>query len=193
MKPVIDAKEARDSIRSGMTAGDLMAQYNLSEKGLHSLVAKLVAVNALTEAEAHSFFSEPPSVSPGDGARGAYRPAVPAPRQINAYEAVRDIGSGMSNSELMKKYRLSRNGVEDLFEQLVGEGLLLPSELQFRLSGLASVVDAPATARGRQGKSGSPDTVDCAVWQCPACLRSQHRTYDECPVCGVIVAKFKPR
>jgi rubrerythrin len=30
-----------------------------------------------------------------------------------------------------------------------------------------------------------------AIWTCPACGRPQLQEFDECPVCGVIVAKYK--
>ncbi len=50
-KPKIDAKEARDAIRSGMDDSALMAKYNLSPRGLQSLFKKLIEAGAIKKEE----------------------------------------------------------------------------------------------------------------------------------------------
>ena len=45
-------------------------------------------------------------------------------RQVNAKDVMVDILSGQDDSALMKKYRLTAQGLEHLFEMLVREGLL---------------------------------------------------------------------
>ena len=49
-------------------------------------------------------------------------------RELNAKEVMTDVLSGMDDDSLMKKYRLSENGLAGLFEALVSEGLLELSE-----------------------------------------------------------------
>ena len=49
IKPVIDAKEVLDDIRSGMTDVDLMNKYNLSSLGLQSLFKKLTQAGVIKE------------------------------------------------------------------------------------------------------------------------------------------------
>lgn len=191
MKPIIDAKEARDNIRSGMSADSLMVTYNLSRKGLQSLLNKLVAAGALTTTEIDELMPEFMEAAVRS-AGAASRPAPAAGKEVNAFDAVRDIRSGASNSDLMKKYGISPIGLENLFEQLVGQGLLLPSELQFRLSSLVSAIDVFRTAT-ESAKKTARRTLHEAVWKCPACARPQPGEYEECPVCGVIVAKFKSK
>jgi rubrerythrin len=192
MKPVIDAKEARDSIRSGMSHSHLMAKFNLSPKGLQSLLNKLVEVGAVTKGELFQLMPEfmKSAVISADATNQA--PGRLTGKEVDAYEAARDIRSGVSNSDLMKKFGISPNGLEDLFEQLVGEALILPSELQFRLSSLAGTANANPSGHKR-GKETELSSEHKGVWKCPACGRTRDREYEECPMCGVIVAKFKQR
>jgi rubrerythrin len=192
MKPIIDAKEARDNIRSGMSDSALMAKFKLSPKGLQSLLNKLVTVGAVSKAELVLLLPEfmKSAVIPSDWNNSAGQASTGTRRNVNAYEAARDIRSGMSNADLMKKYGISPNGLEDLFEQLVGEALILPSELQFRLSAIAGMANSGHSGDAQKKTPASSDHK--AAWTCPACGRPQPQEYDECPVCGVIVAKFRP-
>jgi hypothetical protein len=91
-------------------------------------------------------------------------------RTINAKEAVADIRSGMTSSDLMQKYGVSAKGLEALFRKLVAAGLLHENELDRRNDG--------------------PVTTMLVAWKCPACGAAQTREYAECPQCGVIVAKL---
>jgi rubrerythrin len=191
MKPIIDAKEARDNIRSGMSDSALMAKFKLSPKGLQSLLNKLVNVGAVSKAELVLLlpeFMKSATIS-ADGNSSAGQESAGTGKKVNAYEAARDIRSGMSNTDLMKKYGISPSGLEDLFEQLVGEALILPSELQFRLSAIAGMANRGNSVEARK-KPTLSDRKE--AWTCPACGRQQPQDYEECPVCGVIVAKFKP-
>jgi hypothetical protein len=91
-------------------------------------------------------------------------------RTINAKEAVADIQSGMTSSELMQKYGVSAKGLDALLRKLVAAGLLHENELDRRNDG--------------------PVTTMHVAWKCPACGAAQTREYAECPQCGVIVAKL---
>lgn len=94
-------------------------------------------------------------------------------RTINAKEAVADIRSGMTSSELMQKYRVSAKGLQALSRKLVDAGLLHENELNRR--------------------NEDPVRTMHVAWKCPACGAAQTREYAECPQCGVIVAKFQSR
>lgn len=69
----------------------------------------------------------------------------------------------------MEKYRLSERGLSSLIEKLVDAGLLDPKEH-----------GRPATA-----------PLAPAGWECPACGKPRSAPVDECPDCGVIVAKYR--
>jgi hypothetical protein len=56
-----------------------------------------------------------------------------AKRRIPANELANDIRMGMSNAEVMKKYRLSQVGLASVFRKLVQAGVMEKSELQRRM------------------------------------------------------------
>jgi len=105
--------------------------------------------------------------------------AEPQKTRLNAKEILRDIQSGMSNADLKTAYGLSDKGLQSLYAKLAAKGLLSPEE---------------AAARGDAGtgpperRAGKPDT---GGWRCPACNATQATPVEECPACGVIVAKFE--
>ena len=90
---------------------------------------------------------------------------VMAKRKISAKELVKDIRSGLSDLELMKKYNVSLQGLQKLIDKLVAAGRLSQSKIDAR--------------------SESPTR-----FACPACGRAQNERYDECPKCGIVVAKY---
>lgn len=54
---------------------------------------------------------------------------MPSKRKIQAVDLVRDIRDGMSELDLMRKYRVSATGLYELFEKLVEAKALEPHEL----------------------------------------------------------------
>ncbi len=246
-KPMIDAKGALDALRSGMSDSELMEKYNLSARGLESLLKKLVKAGAITLDELESRMPEfVRQVSLAPDVKPAQTQGV---HTISAKDAVMDVKSGLSDTALMMKYRLSARGLEHLFEQLLSAGLVDRNDIERRLMSSDSTVDvrdlqkelslepeqAPSTkapqaqahgtstdrtdatvelnvppnsdaasdsktieiSRGRKRRDGPDATVElkamppeAEAWRCPACDRPQPHPYDECPVCGVIVAKF---
>jgi rubrerythrin len=92
-------------------------------------------------------------------------------KTINAKEILADIKAGMSNPALMEKYQLSEKGLQSLFEKLTDAGAFKQREPEKRPS--------------------EPDKILEYVWKCPACGKPQMKQADECPDCGVIVAKFR--
>jgi len=53
--------------------------------------------------------------------------------KINAGDIVRDVRSGMTDSELIEKYHLSSRGLQSAFLKLVAGGFLHPDELENRV------------------------------------------------------------
>ncbi len=51
---------------------------------------------------------------------------------VNAEDALQSIRSGMSNEDLMEKYRVSRRGLESLFRKLVAAGKIDDADLDLR-------------------------------------------------------------
>ncbi len=95
-----------------------------------------------------------------------------ATRKINAREAARDFQSGMTDLELMRKYEISPTTLKKLRGKLEAAGLL-------------PIVAPPPTPVSEQR---APSAVE---FRCPACGSARSQAFEECPHCGVIVAKFK--
>jgi hypothetical protein len=86
-------------------------------------------------------------------------------------ELIKDIRSGMSNAELIKKHGITPSRLNMLLRNL--PALDDDDDVQF---------DEPLPAF-REGREGF-------VWVCPACKMPQEREFNECPQCGVLVSKF---
>jgi hypothetical protein len=98
--------------------------------------------------------------------------------KVSAKEVLSDIRSGMTLSELKHKYGLSDKGAESLFRKLLAKGLVTEEELPKSLEPDSVQEELP---REKNEKS---------VWRCPACGAPQDVQLAECPVCGVVAAKF---
>lgn len=114
-KPKIKAGDAVRDIRSGMTDSQLMEKYGLSAKGLHSLVLKLIEVKAITPAEI-------------DQRRAAYHDTTII-QQMSEDDFIKDVRSGMPDSDLMKKYALSSDGLRRIFQRLIEANAMRVEEL----------------------------------------------------------------
>ncbi len=82
-------------------------------------------------------------------------------RQIDAQQAVRDIVSGMDDTALMEKYRLSARGLQSLLGKLVAAGVIQQSDIDRRAGGESSaeaIGDEGGRAKppGGVGKPGTP-------------------------------------
>ncbi|MFH0825246.1 MAG: hypothetical protein V2B18_21045 [Pseudomonadota bacterium] len=129
-KPVINAKQAVEDVRSGMSDDALMAKYDLSAKGLSSLFDKLVKGKMIEEAELEERLNSTMRSHVVDLAELAQL-GVPRVR-INPDDAVKSIRSGLTDSELMAKYGLSYKGLNSLLKKLVKAGIIKIEELDRR-------------------------------------------------------------
>jgi hypothetical protein len=100
--------------------------------------------------------------------------------KINIREIIEDIRSGLDDSSLMRKYRLSERGLQLLYEKLRTTGLLTEEEARARLEIVTEATE-----------SETEDSKDS--WRCPACRVTQSTPMIECPTCGIIVEKYEAR
>jgi ribosomal protein S19E (S16A) len=184
-KRKIQAQEALADMRSGMNYSDLMDKYDLSAKGLESLFQKLVNSGLITHSELSRRlpeYGESCSVS-GESTAILKKDSRARGRDlISSQQAVWDIRSGMDDSAMMQKYKLSPGGLESLFEQLISAGAIDQSELEQRSTFSSGTVDL----RGIQ-KEIQPtrkELLEDRLWRCPACNIAQNEKFETCPICG---------
>jgi hypothetical protein len=94
-------------------------------------------------------------------------------QKVRANELAADIRSGMDDSALMQKYRLSVQGLQSGLQKLLQAGLLKQNDLDERWSSYATSVDL--------------------VLQCPGCGKPQTQQTDECPDCGYVFQKIRDK
>jgi uncharacterized protein (DUF433 family) len=198
-RPVLDALDALLNIRSGMSDSELMAKYNLSAKGLQSLFTKLVQAGAMQQSE----LDERPPYAEKSGAisdaaahatEGREDQCDPTQRIMRPMEVAQDIRSGMSDAELMDKYRLSSKGLQNLFQELTSTDVLKQSELDRRTSHSEETVEVVQIIQklGLDRNRASEDTANVPQ-KCAACGAPQTEEYDECPVCGVNLHDYREK
>jgi len=203
----IDADIALNDIRSGLDDRALMAKYRLSAKGLQSLFNKLIEGGLMDVTELDQRMptfmgtvfvtdildpaAESEALAQSDSGT---RRRIRSP--IKLEEVTQDIRSGADDSALMEKYDLSSKGLQSLFEHLIFSGFMTEMELDTRVSTFDSTVDVHGL-KGQLEKllnsAAAPSEDKVVLWECPACGRPQTRVYDECPVCGVIVSKYRAK
>jgi uncharacterized protein YjbI with pentapeptide repeats len=152
----IKAIEAVQSIRAGMDDVSLMEKFKITPQGLHILFKQLVAAGLLQRSELEDRMSLSYCTVVIDPNRAMWPESQTKKLLINAEEALNCIRSGMSETALMRKYRLSAKGLQSLFSKLLRKKLISQSELERRVSGGQSsflldeqpaknlVVDSPA-------------------------------------------------
>ena len=205
-KRKIDASVALQDIRNGMTEAELMAKYRLSAKGLQSLFNKLLLAGLIELEELDlrmptfmgtMFVSQVVDQPDTPIALSADRSGAEdeAGQEIQLTSVMKDIRSGSTDADLMTKYHLSARGLQSLLEHLVFSGLIKQFEVDQRISSLDSTVDVHGLKKRLRDKP--PPVMPLVevrdVWKCPACGRPQPMEMAECPVCGVIVAKYREK
>ncbi|MGO9117903.1 MAG: zinc-ribbon domain-containing protein [Desulfomonilaceae bacterium] len=92
-------------------------------------------------------------------------------RHISAHAVVQDIHAGMDDIALMTNYNLSAKDFKALCGKLVETGRLTEVELS----------ELELLWSQKEGR----------VWHCPACHMPQSHEFEECPQCGILVAKYE--
>ncbi len=152
-KPLIDAKQVMEDIRSGMDDFALMEKYNLSPRGLESLVKKLADAGIIREISARELLRDIRSGMTNKELMKKYKLSTKALRRVfgemtdagvaffadrrDAREKKRiqtslilaDIRARLTESQIMNKYGLSSRGMQSAFWKLVRSGALTWDEL----------------------------------------------------------------
>ncbi len=140
----ISAREAVADIRSGVNDAELMNKYGLSADGLQTLFDKLVNTGFIDLGEIRSRLTgymgtvvvpEFDLFSKKDGVKDQRLKSRPA-RTVNVQEAARDIRSGMDESALAEKYRLTPKGLTSLYDKLWSMGVPTQMDLDRRRLGI---------------------------------------------------------
>jgi len=97
-------------------------------------------------------------------------------RTINAKLILQDIRSGLGESQIKEKFKLSDKGYASVVQKLSDLGLLREQ--------------APPSRMPAPKQQPDPTGRELRVaWRCPSCGAPQTRVYDECPNCGIIASK----
>lgn len=106
--------------------------------------------------------------------------ADPEKKKLSARQILADIRSGMEEPDLKSKYGLSDKALESVFRQLSHKGLLTDRQVGRSIPSAANPAPTGNTASTTQ-------------WRCPACNAVHPSAMNECPSCGVVLAKFLAR
>lgn len=94
-------------------------------------------------------------------------------KKISAKAIMSDLNAGLSDSELMHKYGISFQGLQDLFSKLVEAKLATQAYFQKRAM-------AQATLRAKEDRGRT----------CPYCGFSSGQEFTKCPRCGQDVTEW---
>lgn len=195
-KRQIRIREAIADVRAGMSDTALMEKYQLAAKGLQSLLTKLVASQLITLKELERRMPEfMQSASINENLAGEdneawkirrTKPGEGTGQTVTAADAVRNIKAGMTDSELMERYRLSSKGLQDLFEKLVKAKLVTSEEIDRRMPTMDRTVDLRGMLDDLKldELDNAFDEDTPAWWTCPSCGVSKDQEFEVCPKCG---------
>jgi hypothetical protein len=128
-KPVVSAKAVLKDLANNLTDEELMKKHGLSTKGLKSLYKKLLRKGLITKhVMTRKTAPAPESAMPAEDPE-AKKLAV------NASDVLKDIENGATDEDLMRKYRLSRKGLQSLMRKLRGAGLVSTQLVSLRNRG----------------------------------------------------------
>lgn len=102
-------------------------------------------------------------------------------RRIAAKQILADIRRGLDDSLLKQKYGLSDRSLDFVYTKLAEAGVLNEDEISNRS------IRAASQSQALQENSLAPQ------WQCPSCHAAQASEKAECPICGIVMAKFTSR
>lgn len=126
-------------------------------------------------------------------------------RKVNAKRIADDICSGMSDDDLKRKYALSGQQLQVVKKKLASLGLApQPTAFNGKVAASKQIPRVtPASQKKTRFSSSDSDAKDPrhqpspppgpqkrCEWICPACGLRQSQQYDECPKCGIVVAKL---
>ncbi len=113
-------------------------------------------------------------------------------KKLSAKEVITDIRAGATDEFLMKKYGVSENGLQSLFQKLVAAKVITQDAINNRASAIEEV-EAVIVEEDEAKPVPPPSTFDRAIYRCPACNIPQSHEFKICPQCGIIVEKFRKK
>lgn len=122
----IRAREVLEDIKGGMGHVALMEKYKLTPVGLHNLFEELTNLGLLERTDRHR--------------------VVSGRQRIRIREIVSDVKAGMTDPELMTKYRIDRKTLQALFKKLLDLKAIKRDTL-FGELGLQYETSVPANVR----------------------------------------------
>ncbi len=128
IKPAINMKKAAKLVKSGANDGELMERLGLSPAGIEELLAALLATGRVTQVELD--FRSKLNESFDDVDLFVAEPKRGRKTRIHAEAALADLRRGLSDTELMRKYKLSVKGLNSLYGKLVDAGQITQHELE---------------------------------------------------------------
>jgi uncharacterized protein (DUF433 family) len=103
------ARQILRDVRAGVDDSEIMEKYGISSVDLQNLLKQFVTAGLL---------------------RQSARPSTPRPkRSVNVKEIVRDISLGLSNDQLMEKYRLSPAMLQKVCKKLLDSRVITRDQL----------------------------------------------------------------
>ncbi len=126
-KPVVSARQILDDLADNLSDKQLMKKHGLSEKGLASMFRKLLRNGLISRGD----LAERLGVETGEVTLGLEGLALGKP-VVKAADVLRDIAENKSDVEIMRKYKLSRKGLQSLLRKLYQRGLVSKVTLQRR-------------------------------------------------------------
>jgi hypothetical protein len=133
-KPVIDAADAMRCIKDGMDDATLMKRYDISAKGLQSLLTKLVAAGAITQTDLEERSAGVPSTVFVDQGVTEIAEFPDTQGQVDREKVIEDVKAGVGIEALMEKYGLSSRDLRDLMKEWASRGFIEESALDQPLS-----------------------------------------------------------
>ncbi len=132
-KPRINAAEAVNCLKLGMGDAALMKKYNLSIRGLQSLLKKLTAAGLIRETElSRRKSSANISIAVDEGIFKDSTGSIAAP-EIDTMEILSQIRAGLNREELLTRHRITAGELQSLLRSAVVDGLISRAELAEKL------------------------------------------------------------
>lgn len=126
-KPVVSAREILADLAEGLSDQELMVKHRLSFKGLESMFRKMVEAGLMTKSELGQRWG----MSTDEIAVGVDTPPQEKVK-VDATSALKDIAAGLTDKDMMEKYKLSKKGLKSLFQKLKRRGLISQEALKRR-------------------------------------------------------------
>jgi anti-anti-sigma regulatory factor len=117
-KPVLSAKELLKDLSDNLTDRQLMQKYSLSQRGLASMFKKLLRKGLISRRLlAKRLGIETYEIT-------TFLEGKTHKASVDAADVLKDIADDVSDADLMKKYRITKKGLQSLFNKLYRRGLV---------------------------------------------------------------------